>query len=483
MTQRQQTTLFWYDLETSGTDPRHDRIMQFAGQRTTLDLEKIGEPVNVFVKMTPDVLPQPDAIMVTGITPQLTITDGISEVEFLRFFNEEVATPGTIFAGYNSVRFDDEFMRYAHYRNFYDAYSWEWRDGRGRWDLLDVVRLTRALRPDGIKWPVIDGIPSNRLELLTKENGLSHQSAHDALSDVEACISVAKLIKEKHPKLFAYMLAMRSKQKVAEIVEKGEPFVYASGKYPSEYEKTTVAIQLAPNPNANGSLVFDLRHNPSLFMSLYPEQLADRWRWSPDRSKNEPRLPVKTLQYNRCPAVSPLSVLDSKAQKRLSIDVSLIAKHREILRENPDFIKNVLSALEILEKERADNKKTIKSPDERLYEGFINSDDQNLMSVIRAAAPGDITEMGVDFRDERLRLLLPLYKARNYSQILTDDERTIWEAYRYDVLMSGGMKSRIAQYMHRLQELTSEMSGRADKLFILEELQLYAESIMPTADY
>lgn len=213
-----QQTFFWYDLETSGTDPRNDRIMQFAGQRTTLTLEPVGEPVNVLIRLSEDILPQPDAILITGITPQMTLADGITEPEFLQLFTKEVAIKGTIFVGFNSVRFDDEFMRFLHYRNFYDAYGWQWRDGRGKWDLLDVIRMLRALRPEGIEWPSDEnGKSTNRLELLTKANGLDHEAAHDALSDVQASIALAKLVREKQPKLFEYLLMMRDKKRVAEL--------------------------------------------------------------------------------------------------------------------------------------------------------------------------------------------------------------------------------------------------------------------------
>ncbi len=474
-------TFFWYDLETTGTDPRGDRIMQFAGQRTSLELEPIGEPVNVLIRLSEDILPQPDAILITGITPQMTLADGISEAEFLRLFTEEVATRGTIFVGFNSVRFDDEFMRFLHYRNFYDAYSWQWRDGRGRWDLLDVVRMTRALRPEGIVWPSENGKPTNRLELLTKANNLNHEAAHDALSDVFACIAVAKLIRENQPKLFVYLLDMRDKKRVAELVERGEPFVYSSGKYDGAFEKTSIAVQLAPNPNSQGSLVYDLRHDPSPFFALSPAELAERWRWTRDEAA-PPRLPVKTLQYNRCPAVAPLAVLDADSQKRLALDPKVIAVHRNSLRENPHFTDDVLAALQLLEEERTQHSSAVeRQADERLYDAFIGNHDANLMSVVRAATPDELGEMVRDFSDERLRLLLPLYKARNFPTKLSDEERAAWRAHCYEVLMTGGTKSRLAQYMHRLTELASA-DGRADKQYLLEELQLYAESIMPVPD-
>lgn len=472
-------TFFWYDLETSGTDPRGDRIMQFAGQRTTLELEPVGEPVNLLIRMAPDILPQPDAILITGITPQMTLADGITEAEFLRIFTSDIAAPGTIFVGYNTIRFDDEFMRFLHYRNFYDAYAWQWRDDRGRWDLLDVVRMTRALRPDGISWPVVDGKATNRLALITKANGIDHDNAHDALADVQACIEVARLINERQPKLFKYLFSIRGKQAVAQLVGRGSPFVYSSGKYDGRYEKTTVAVQLCPHPVSQGSLVYDLRHDPSQFLALSPEELAERWQWT--RDENAPaRLPIKSLQYNRCPAIAPLAVLDAASADRLHLDVELVAKHHDVLREHPDFIERVLAARQLLDERRSATPHVVPA-DERLYDGFFDEADAQLMSVVRAASPGELSDITRDFHDERLREIAPLYKARNYPKLLSNEERAAWDAHCYRAIMEGGTESRLARYMHRLQDLAAR-AGRGDQAYLIEELQLYAESIMPAPD-
>ena len=474
-------TFFWYDLETTGINSREDRIMQFAGQRTDMELNPIGEPVNVLVRLSEDILPAPDAILLTGITPQQTIRDGISEVEFLQQFYEEVALPGTIFVGFNSIRFDDEFMRYLHYRNFYDAYEWQWKDSRGRWDLLDVVRMTRALRPEGINWPVVDGKPGNRLELLTKANGIDHQDAHDALGDVRVSIAFAKLIQTKQPKLFSWLLEYRDKDKIAALVEKDEPFVYSSGKYDAATEKTTVAVRIAAHPKKKGALVYDLRHDPTPFLELSPEQLAERWRWTKEPDAPT-RLPVKTMQYNRCPAIAPLSVLDSASQERLKIDLAKISEHRGVLTQHPAFATNVLAALEILDAEQASRQAAFPAPiDAQLYDGFFSDQDRTAMAVVRAAEPQDLSELEQDLRDPRLKALLPLYKARNFARFLTDEERAAWEAHRYHALMDGGVDSKLARYMHRLQDLAATIQTD-DKRYLLEELQLYAESIMPITD-
>lgn len=476
-------SLYFYDLETSGVNPRLSRIMQFAGQRVDMQLKPVSEPDNFYIKLSDDVLPEPDAILVTGLTPQKVNQEGISEAEFLQYFSAQIALPDTIFVGFNSVRFDDEFMRFLHYRNFYDAYEWFWKDGRSRWDMLDVVRMTRALRPEGIEWPYdTAGKPTNRLEYLTSVNKLEHDGAHDALSDVNATLAVARLVRNKHPKLFDFMLKMRTKSAVAELVESGQPFVYSSGKYPSAYQKTTVAVSLGDHPGKQGALVYDLRTDPDDIAHLPPPKLAAAWAdWSEDETK---RFPLKTLQYNRCPAVAPLGVLDKDSIKRLKLDMKAVERNRKNLAKHPDFYKNLLAALKLMDRQRqvglvADEQEV----DSQLYEGFFNDQDRTAMSVVRAAEVDEIGSLNIEFADQRLTQLLPLYKARNFPESLSAEEREAWETFRQRRLLGGGDKSLAAKFFVRLGELAGRPNLTADQEYLLTELQLYGESILPAPEF
>jgi len=475
-------TFFWYDLETSGLSPREQRIMQFAGQRTDMDLNPVGTPVNILVRLGEDILPDPDAVLLTGITPQSTLQDGVTEVEFLKLFYKEVATRDTIFVGYNTIRFDDEFMRFTNYRNFYDAYEWQWQDGRSRWDLLDVVRMTRALRPEGIKWPMTeDGKPTNRLELITKLNGVSHEHAHDALADVIASIEVARLIKTKQPKLFDWLLKLRGKNDVRKFLESNQTFIYSSGRFANETEKTAV-VRVLHTDDAKGALVYDLRFDPTEFKGLLPEDLAERWRFTKD-PKAPTRLPVKSLKYNHCPALSPTGILsDEGVQQRLGVTPAAVNANLTKLNALPELVANIVKARGLLDDERGEQwSKAAPDADAALYDGFISDADKKLAAVVRAAEPAELAQLQPDFRDERLRALLPRYKARNFASQLTDEERASWEEHRYHALMDGGTESKLAKFMHRLGQLAESEQGQ-EKRYFLEELQLYAESIMPVAD-
>lgn len=477
-------SFFFYDLETTGFNPRSARVVQFAGQRTDMDLQPVGEPVNLFIKLTPDVVPDPDAALITGITPQQTIAEGLTEAEFMKYFYEEVVQPGTIFVGFNSVRFDDEFMRFLHWRNFYDPYEWHWKDACSRWDILDVVRMTRALRPDGIEWPFApDGKPTNRLEYLTKLNKLDHYKAHDALSDVRATIAISQLIKSKQPDLFKYLLDCRNKKKSAELILKGMPFIYTSGRYSSEYLHTTAAILLAKHPQQDAGLVYDLRVDPTPFLQLSVDEIVEAWRFT--RDPETVRLPVKTVKYNRCPAVAPLGVIkDEAVQERLQLPLAVVTKHLEILKQHQaEFSQKVLQAVSQLDAEReksqltlADNQLTV---DERLYDGFVSDADKSTMRAVLSAKPDELGNLAGEFTDSRLQSLLPLYKARNYPQALTPGERATWDAFCRQRLLDGGPDSRLAKYFARLEELTVAGKLSGEQQYVIEELQLHGQSIIP----
>ena len=441
-------TFFFYDLETSGLSPRDDRIMQFAGQRTDLDLNPIGGPVNLLVKLNDDTLPSPSAIAVTKITPQKTLADGITEAEFAKLVTTEIFTPNTIAVGYNTVRFDDEFMRHLFWRTFYDPYEFEWKDGRSRWDLLDVVRMTRALRPEGINWPVTeDGKATNRLELITKLNQISHENAHDAEADVQASIDVARLIKEKQPELFSFLFKIRGKNDVKKIVNLDDkrPFVYSSGRYSSKTNKTTVAFPLTSSRNGN-ILVFDLRYN-------LEEVLNDK-----ERKSFYPV--VKEFYFNRCPAVAPLNVLDkADGWQKIDLDAETVNKNLEILLKHPEFAEKM--------REEIENKPEFPpaiDPESALYDGFLNDRDRIRCEAVRNADANRLADFNPDFVDERLYDLLLHYKAKNFPKSLSDAESKKWQEYR-----RARLERQAPTFLQELENIKDD--------YLKEELRLYFESL------
>ncbi len=478
----QSSTFYFYDLETSGFSPREQRIMQFGGQRTDANLREIGEPHNFLIKLTEDVLPDPTAVLLTGITPQMTVADGLTEAEFLTIFHREIATPGTIFVGFNNIRFDDEFIRFLNYRNFYDAYEWHWLDGRSRWDLLDVVRMTRALRPDGIKWPFdsAQGKPSNRLEDLASINNLNHNKAHDALSDVNATIELARLLRQKQPKLFDHLLRYRDKKLVSKLITTPGPFTYTSGKYSSTFLHTTVAMVLGTHPKKQAVIVYDLRFSPDELLKLSDAEFLERWQHRcSERPCSHSRIPLKIMQFNRCPAVAPINVIDQASQKRLAIDLDQINDHQiALLKIKDKLYTKFIKVLDSVDQAQAGKFNEEQVPEAALYDSFIPDADKRLSKKLVVADPENLVNYMGKFQDARLNSLLPLYISKNYSKQQSDDIYSHFEEYKKHKLLESGDNNRLMRYFMELEEQARLPDTTKQRQYLLEELQLWGQIIM-----
>ncbi|MDH5737660.1 MAG: exodeoxyribonuclease I, partial [Gammaproteobacteria bacterium] len=324
-------SIFWYDYETTGVDPARDRVIQFAGVRTSLDLERLEAPVERLCQLGDEVVPHAEALLVSGIRMAELMQSGIPEPGFAQEIHAQFSRPQTCVSGYNSLRFDDEFTRYLFYRNFYDPYAREWQSGNSRWDVIDLFRTAYALRPDGFNWPLTDNVPSFRLELLTSANHVNHGRAHDALSDVIATIDLSRLLKTAQPRLYDYYFSLRFKRNVLDqLYPLGKrAVVHVSGKYPASKGCCAIVLPLCVHPgNGNGIICYDLSQNPEPLLTLSAEEIARRtFTSSAALGDSELRIPLKVIHINRSPSVSPLATLDDSAAGRLGLDKSLCLEH------------------------------------------------------------------------------------------------------------------------------------------------------------
>jgi exodeoxyribonuclease I len=483
-------SFYWHDYETFGVVPRRDRPVQFAGVRTDADLNEIGEPAMFYCRPAPDTLPEPEAVLVTGILPQHALEHGLPEHEFAAQIEAELARDGTVGVGYNSIRFDDEVTRYLFWRNLIDPYAREWQNGCGRWDLLDVVRATWALRPDGITWPLhtegpMQGRPSFKLEHLTRANGLAHEAAHDALSDVRATIAVARLVKTHQPRLWDFCLKLRKKDAVlAEIgpLHEPRPFVHLSGMYPVERGCLAVVWPLGPHPkNKNEVIVWDLTHDPRVLAGLDAETVRRRlYTRQEELPEGELRLPIKTIHINKSPIViGQLRVVEPVAE-RWGLDLPLALQHAG----HAAALGRSLDALwpAVFERPQPENAPDV---DEDLYGGFIGNDDRRSLQRLRELSPDALAARRPAFDDPRLEELLFRYRARNFEPTLTEAESERWRQHRADRLLHGqGGALTLARYFERIDVLAEAAIERDDERAqaLLEALVDYAEGIAPDGD-
>ena len=472
-------TFCWHDYETFGADPRRDRPAQFAGVRTDEALNEIGAPLVIYCKPARDYLPHPEACLLTGITPQLAAERGLPEPEFIARIHAELAQPGTCGAGYNSLRFDDEVTRFTLYRNFYDPYAREWQQGNSRWDIIDLVRMTYALRPNGIVWPQHeDGQPSFKLEDLVAANGILHESAHDALSDVRATIALARLLRTQQPRLYDWLLQLRDKRKAAaqlDLVNR-QPVVHTTRMYPAKVGCTSLVMPLIAEPGNNNSvLVYDLRHDPDMFLPLNADDLS---RLLFTRSDQLPegmqRLPVKSVKINKCPALAPRNTLDDQAAERIALDKERCYRHWQTLCDHPDFFQRVAAAY------TNQSFEPCVDVDVALYDGFFDNADASLLTQIRRATPQQLANGRFDFHDRRLPELLFRYRARNWPETLTPAEMERWERMRLQRLTQGdgGGSMTLNELAVKITSLRETYKTDEDAGRILDALEAWGRTLL-----
>ncbi|CAH9060561.1 Exodeoxyribonuclease I [Pseudoalteromonas holothuriae] len=473
------TTIFWHDYETWGASPQKDRPSQFAGIRTDLDLNIIGEPLIEYCKPAPDYLPHPEACLITGITPQHAQKHGLIEAEFLAKIHAEFSHPDTCVAGYNSIRFDDEVTRYSFYRNFYDPYEREWKNGNSRWDIIDLVRACYALRPEGIEWPLKeDGTPSFRLEHLTVANGIEHGAAHDALSDVTATIALAKLIKEKQPKLFQFFFGLRQKKALLEMVDvyNMQPLVHTSSRIPATQGCTTWIAPMSFHPvNKNAVVCFNLTHNPQVLLDLSVEQLRERlYTKHSDLAEGELPAGLKLVHVNKCPILAPAKTLLPENAARLGIDRSQCLEHLKVLKAHPELRDKVAQVFN-----EQGNFAENTNPDYQLYNGFTSKADKAKFAIIRDAQPQALSTLNLTFDDAKFTTMLFRYRARNWPGTLNPQELDSWRKYCQNKLMHGEDNPSISaeDFMLTLENLVHENDGNEKNLSILKALYHYAQSL------
>jgi exodeoxyribonuclease-1 len=475
-------TFLWHDYETFGADTRRDRPAQFAAIRTDAELNPVGEPIMLYCQPAPDYLPDPQSCLITGITPQVCLEKGVPEFEFAARIEAAFSEPGTIGVGYNTIRFDDEITRFMFWRNLIDPYAREWQNGCGRWDLLDVVRMAYALRPEGVNWPVKeDGAASFRLEHLSAANGLAHEAAHDALSDVWATIALARLLRTSQPKLFEFCLQLHKKDRVAAELglptspKHARPFLHVSGMFPVERGCLAVMWPLASHPkNKNEVLAWDLSQDPSELASLDVDsarlRLFTRREQLPQGLQ---RLGIKSVHLNKSPmVVGHLKTLTAARAAHWGIDLEQAMRHAEKARDLPD-----LSALweGLFAREKPQDAPDV---EQDLYGGFTGPSDRRRLEQLRAMSPQELATSRIGFDDGRLGELLFRYRARNFPKTLSVDEQVRWDAFRAARLFDGEGGVRTLD----------QLSGEIDALFetadergeaILSALTNYAEEIAP----
>jgi exodeoxyribonuclease-1 len=474
-------SLLWYDLETFGTHPQWDRIAQFAAIRTDASFAEIEEPVVSYCRQSPDYVPHPDACITTGITPQDANEAGVTEREFAAVIHEQMIRSGTTTAGYNTIRFDDEFVRALFYRNFYDPYRREYENGNSRWDIIDLLRMAHDLRPEGMTWVTgEDSTPSFRLEELTRANGIVHEDAHDALADVRATIALAKRVHDAQPKLFRFYFKLRNKNEVRKhlSLRNPAPVVHTSAMFTSAEGCTTLVLPVSAHPRmANVVITYDLRRDPTDWLDVPVEEIRRRVFTPAAELEEGERIPLKGVHLNRTPAIAPLNTLSPDRAAALDIDVEACNRHARLIRSRPEVLQKVYAVYDTTPPVRYED------PELQIYSGdFFPDEDRREFELIRTATPETLKNDPPSLYDARGPELLRRYIARNFPESLTEEEYRRWKSFCAGRLLTPEPEGAIdfATFRREIKNRLSRVDTPASHKRILKELSEYADYLERT---
>lgn len=487
LTYNKQSTFFIYDYETFGLNPSSDRPAQFAGIRVNHALCPI-EKKFLFCQIPNDYLPDPESVLITGITPQYTLKYGLKESEFAHHISKIFNVPNTCIMGYNNVRFDDEFSRHIFYRNFIDPYLWSYNNGNSRWDILPVIKAFYVLCPNKIKWPINKKNKiSFKLNDLTYANSIRHPNAHDAMSDVLATLEIMKLLHKKEPELFHFLYNYRTKNQIKKIIKFDliYPLIFISNNINNtcnNFIKLLLPISWHPT-NCNVLITYDL---DGIFDNLSELNINELYHNLISNIENIQdlfkKIPLQLIKLNSCPILIP---------------INLIKKYFSLNYCNPELIlwyKNTTKKINLIQQKIKCNcirkkinmfYKTIEyylknqkkylnnHVDNKLYNGFFNFQDQQIIKTIRKTSTAELSKIKINSNDIRLKSLLFFYKARNFPYSLDNNEQKKWIIYKNKLIFNS---KKYENYAETIEKLIFSHQKNSKKIKLLNNLKIYYQN-------
>lgn len=470
----------FYDYETTGVHPGMDRPIQFAACTTDRNFNPL-EQHEFKCRLAGDVIPSPVATLIHGQSPRVLQSQGVSERDFAQRINGLFTQGQQIIMGYNTAQFDDPFTQHLFYRNFYDPYGWQWREGNQRYDLLVAVRCAHLFAQDALIWPERDGLLSMKLEDLAPANDIQHLNAHDALGDTLATRDLAHLIAQRAPDLWQECLSMASKKVVQERIETAMAthgaLLLVDGMFGRDRAYAGLVYPIGNNPdNPSEVWCIDLGMDLSPLVDYSAEQLKHYlYLAKQDRQPEDPRVPFKRIRTNRATAVFSLEKLGQHPEvlALAGIDRGHFKAQRDWVRLQPlDYWMELASQVIPRSFDPAD------FVDAQLFDDMIGNNDANRLASVRQAEAVDLMADPPTFDDPRLNAMLPLYIARNFTDQLGPKARKDWQRYCTGRWKAQGRWMNLDAYLAEMQELAGQNLPE-EQVQMLQELEVWVQRMAP----
>nr|WP_229650562.1 exodeoxyribonuclease I [Vibrio splendidus]MCC4883227.1 exodeoxyribonuclease I [Vibrio splendidus] len=443
---------FVYDYETSSIDKHHGQPVQGAWILTDKDLTVIPNTEgNVFCKLRPDVVPTIDAFLITKIDPATLKEKGVSENEFSKTIQIAMQQhPKTCISGYNTMKFDDEVTRNLMFRNNRRMYDHEWKNSNGRVDFYNLVKMAYAYYPDVITFPrKEDGKVSLKLEDLCIANNILHEQAHDALSDVVGTIQLARLIKERQPRMFDYFVNLSNQNNVRKLLTCGDPLFYTERVIDEERCFTTMLYPVVKDSkNDKAFLCVDLTQDPSALLNSTPEEIRKlMFTKRAELPEDAPRLGVHSIKTNKQPILrQAVGKTIPHLCGRFGIDMNKCLENLAKIQADPK-IKERLQQAFINEQEPASDVYG------SIYSGgFLSNNDMSIRDSMQHIVNFETNETGLSKADV-YGTALRANEPKRVSELLL---RSKWNTYLDNLLASGEYSP--VEFRHYLQYVSKVIS-------------------------
>lgn len=385
-------SFIFYDTETTGTHTAFDQILQFAAIYTDEELNEI-ERFEIRCRLLPNIVPSPGAMRVTRLkVSQLTDTTLPSHYEMMCSIRQKLLewSPST-FLGYNTIKFDENLLRQAFYQTLHPLYLTNTL-GNSRTDIMRIAQAASVYAPGALVIPNnADGKPNYKLDRLAPANGFEHEDAHEALSDVEATLHIAKLILKRSPDVWSAFMRFSTKAAVADYASNEQAFCLTEFYYGDAYS-WLVAPLGASAMNSSEFYVYNLGVDPNSLSSLKNTELIARLNTLPK--------PVRTIRTNAAPMIFSLDDAPHSASGK-SLSQEELDRRVSILEADLALKKRLITVFEQTKQEWPASPHV----EEQIYNGFYQRDDEELREAFHTVDWTKRKELVERFEDQRLKKL------------------------------------------------------------------------------
>ncbi len=461
----------FYDFETSSSNKYWGQIIQIGAILTNDNLEELDR-FDVRCRLCPGIIPEAMALIVNKTSPAMLKKSNLSHYEMIRQFIQTLKRWGkAIYIGFNSIEFDEEFLRCTLFQTLEYPYITS-TNGNTRGDMLSLARAANLYYPNTLKNSINEkGNDVYKLDQMAPLNGIEHDDAHSAIGDVLATIGIAKLILKKAPNVWKASMLTLDKNQSLELI-KNELF-FCTNEYFYGRSRPYVQSFICQHPKYQWPLCFDLKHDPSPYLDMTSSELTVAM-------KKQPKF-IRTMRHNKHPIIMNPSYGENFEEYKI-IGKDKLEKRAKMLRNHKKFAEKValIKRLEAEEKEQNRSQEDLYD-EESIYVKFTSPEDNKIMSEFHSVEWDKKLNIISKFKDDRLKYFGKKLLYMEKPEILNkSDYNLIHKNFAKKILSRNNEKwNTIPRTYSEIDTLRAkfEKEGQPDKLKILDDINAYVEEL------